>query len=65
MNQRILLVAAWIAISPKCVRSDEAEVDRPELVEARRIWDQAPHNAFTDLLRHEETTFNYLANVRL
>ena len=25
----------------------------PELVEARRIWDQAPHNAFTDLLRRD------------
>jgi hypothetical protein len=24
----------------------------PQLVEVRRIWDQAPHNAFTDLLRH-------------
>jgi hypothetical protein len=24
----------------------------PELVEVRRIWDAAPHNAFTDLVRH-------------
>lgn len=27
------------------------ETARPELVDARKIWDQAPHNAFTDLLR--------------
>jgi len=25
-----------------------------ELVEARRIWDEAPHNAFTDLIRFKE-----------
>jgi len=25
----------------------------PTLVEVRRIWDAAPHNAFTDLVRHE------------
>jgi hypothetical protein len=25
----------------------------PRLLEARRIWDAAPHNAFTDLLRHD------------
>ncbi|MBC8876502.1 MAG: exo-alpha-sialidase [Planctomycetes bacterium] len=30
------------------------EADREaRIVEARRIWDKAPHNAFTDLLRHE------------
>ena len=26
---------------------------KPELVEVRKIWDQAPHNAFTDLVRHQ------------
>jgi hypothetical protein len=26
---------------------------KPVLVEGRRIWDQAKHNAFTDLLRHK------------
>lgn len=26
----------------------------PVLLEARRIWDQAPHNAFTDLLRFQD-----------
>jgi len=26
---------------------------KPVLVEARRIWDKAKHNAFTDLLRHK------------
>ena len=26
----------------------------PVLVEAKRIWDKAPHNAFTDLLRFQD-----------
>lgn len=26
----------------------------PALIEAKRIWDKAPHNAFTDLLRHND-----------
>jgi len=26
----------------------------PELVDVRKIWDRAPHNAFTDLLRHKD-----------
>lgn len=25
----------------------------PEVIEVRRIWDQAPHNAFTDLIRYQ------------
>ena len=28
-----------------------------ELIEARRIWDQAPHNAFTDLARFQNRWF--------
>ena len=30
----------------------QEQVTTPQLVEVRRIWDNAPHNAFTDLLRH-------------
>lgn len=29
------------------------ETPQAEIVDVRRIWDQAPHNAFTDLLRHD------------
>lgn len=28
--------------------------DGMQLVEVRRIWNQAPHNAFTDLVRHDD-----------
>src|SRR5687767_6368334 len=27
---------------------------QPELVDVRKIWDQAPHNAFTDLIRFRD-----------
>jgi hypothetical protein len=27
---------------------------RPEIVEVRKLWDKAPHNAFTDLIRFRE-----------
>lgn len=30
------------------------EPARPELVDLRKIWDQAPHNAFTDLIRFKD-----------
>ena len=32
----------------------QAPPERAELVEVRRIWDGAPHNAFTDLVRHRD-----------
>lgn len=34
-----------------------AEALPAQLVETRRIWDSAPHNAFTDLLRHDGEWF--------
>ena len=39
------------------VVSTVASADDPPtavLVETRRIWDQAPHNAFTDLVRFKD-----------
>lgn len=40
-----LILTAWVGAS----RADDFPT--PELVEVRRIWDEAPHNAFTDLVR--------------
>src|SRR4029453_3446681 len=28
--------------------------EAPQLVDAQKIWDQAPHNAFTDLIRFKD-----------
>ncbi|HJN10519.1 MAG TPA: sialidase family protein [Pirellulaceae bacterium] len=33
---------------------ERTEMGSPVLVEAKRIWDKAPHNAFTDLLRFQD-----------
>ena len=30
--------------------NDFQETGKPELIEVSRIWDKAPHNAFTDLI---------------
>jgi len=41
------------AADSKNSRGDPSAISKPVLVEGRRIWDQAKHNAFTDLLRHK------------
>lgn len=38
----LTMLGAWTAAEEKA-----------QIVEVRKIWDQAPHNAFTDLIRHE------------
>jgi hypothetical protein len=42
--------------SPQAARA-QAAPPRAELVEVRRIWDRAPHNAFTDLIRFRDRWF--------
>lgn len=47
-THRFLLATALLcALTPHAVVADEKA---PELVGVKRIWDQAPHNAFTDLV---------------
>jgi hypothetical protein len=41
-----------LALAPVRAQADEAEI-----VEVKKIWDQAPHNAFTDLIRFEGRWF--------
>lgn len=53
MIQRFsLIIVACLQLS-MLAQADNTEVARPELVDVQRIWDRAPHNAFTDLLRHD------------
>ena len=47
-----LAVLVSLVVSSAALLAGEADREA-HLVEARRIWDKAPHNAFTDLLRHE------------
>lgn len=43
-------LAALLVVSAGTASAEEKPV-KAELVEVRKIWDQAPHNAFTDLVR--------------
>ena len=45
----LLLLATLLAVAGRA-----AEPPRAELISVRRIWDAAPHNAFTDLMRFED-----------
>jgi hypothetical protein len=57
MNAKCLLV--WfgnLALFSMC-GAQAAERPKPELVEVRKIWDAAPHNAFTDLVRFKNEWF--------
>lgn len=47
----VLLPVFLPAASPAVLANEDSP--RPILVESRRIWNRAPHNAFTDLLRHQ------------
>ena len=45
----IALAICFLALHPANVRAEP----KVELVEVAKIWDGAPHSAFTDLLRHD------------
>ena len=51
MKRLSLFVLLAFAIGP--VRAD----DSVKLIEVRKIWDKAPHNAFTDLVRFQDRWF--------
>jgi hypothetical protein len=44
----VLLISAFITAQAPAA---------PELIECRKIWDAAPHNAFTDLIRFQDEWF--------
>ncbi len=48
----VLPLIAACCLPTGLVAADEAP--KPVLVESRRIWDKAPHNAFTDLIRFQD-----------
>ncbi len=47
----LVVVCVWVILA----RADGPP--KAELVEVRKIWDQAPHNAFTDLIRFRDRWF--------
>ena len=47
-----ILVVGLFCLTPLSTRADEAAI-----VDVRKIWDAAPHNAFTDLVRFEDAWY--------
>lgn len=55
LSALVLLTIIGPDWSPAANAADQPTAkDTPVLLESRRIWDRAPHNAFTDLLRYED-----------
>src|SRR5438876_223980 len=48
------LFGGWLALCTVYAGESPA---RPEIVEVKKIWDHAPHNAFTDLVRFKGRWF--------
>lgn len=53
MQNTIRSTISTLIITVSTITTWANENTAPRLLEARRIWDAAPHNAFTDLLRHD------------
>jgi hypothetical protein len=55
---RVVLFSVGVALFLTCptgrVVADEAAAAEAEIVDVRKIWDAAPHNAFTDLIRYKD-----------
>jgi hypothetical protein len=51
MNRIIPVMLLCHLLSPLAMADDSLGL---QLVESRRIWDKAPHNAFTDLIRFQD-----------
>ena len=49
-RKHLLLAAIAAAAAPIAITAQSA--DRAEIIDVRRVWDKAPHNAFTDLIRY-------------
>lgn len=47
----------WMAVVPTAGVRAQGQHESLQLIEVRKIWDQAPHNAFTDLIRFQDRWF--------
>jgi hypothetical protein len=52
-NVKIGLISIMLIVSPAAVASAAVPL-KAELLDVKKIWDQGPHNAFTDLVRWNE-----------
>ena len=53
MNAKLFLVGLLAAL-PAVAADNAPPAPAARLVEHRKIWDAAPHNAFTDLIRFQD-----------
>lgn len=57
-TQRLSVVHRCLLVALVALGATVSRADQPaKLVEVRKIWDQAPHNAFTDLVRYHDRWF--------
>lgn len=49
---RTLALTVGIVLGACLIAAEPAKT--PKLVSVKKVWDQAPHNAFTDLIRHRD-----------
>lgn len=62
MMNRLKTLAGWIVLglaflAPNARGAEQETTPTLKLLDARKIWDQAPHNAFTDLIRFQGRWF--------
>jgi hypothetical protein len=54
VKKRLLLLLPLLLCCLLASTAIAEDAGRLQLVESRRIWDEAPHNAFTDLIRFKD-----------
>lgn len=57
MPYRTLLLTALLTFPTFAANAADALKPAPRLIEVRKIWDAAPHNAFTGLVRYKDAWF--------
>ena len=51
------LLPLILILSSFCIRHSSSGAPHAELVSVKKIWDRAPHNGFTDLIRFHDQFF--------
>jgi hypothetical protein len=52
-------IAALLLVLAPLAAAAELGERKPVLIESKRIWDESPHCAFTDLIRFRDSWFCY------
>ncbi len=52
-----LVCSAFVCFHAQAVPTSRPAAPKPQIVSVEKIWDAAPHNAFTDLIRFKDRWF--------